>query len=108
MAMEVVKQAYENAKRNFSGFIIGVKKLDGEIGYTFHSSEGVDSLSLQGIKRIMTHDMYKGKGIPEILFVGKVKMKETEKGLEPTIEEVDMSKIYLQKDLTLKRRTSNQ
>ena len=94
MAMKVVKEAYENAKREFSGLVVGVKKPDGEVGYTFHSSSPLNSL--QGIKRVMTHDMYKGK-VPEIVYVGKVKMKKTEKGFEPTIEEVDMSKVQLQK-----------
>ena len=95
MAEEVVKQAYENAKRNFSGFVIGVKDTSDGIGYTFHSSEDGHLGSLQGIKRVMTDDMYKRKGIPEIVYIAKVRIKETEKGLEPTLEEVDMSKLDL-------------
>ena len=94
MAEEVVKKAYEDTKRNFGGFLIGVKTPSGEIGYTFHSK--FDRLnSLQAIRFVMTDDMY--KTVPEIVYVAKVKMIETEKGLEPTLEIIDMSKVELEK-----------
>lgn len=99
MAMEFVKKEYENVQKEFNGkIVIGVKKSDGGVHYNFYSSP---LNSLQGIKRIMTDDMYKGKGIPEIVYVGKVKLEETERGLEPTLEEVDMSKVKLEKPMKI-------
>jgi hypothetical protein len=92
MAMEVVKKEYEAIKRSIDGrIVIGVEKTKGDTRYMF-SPEGLESLD--SIKRVMTLEMY--KGIPEIVYVGKVKLQETENGLEPTLEDVDMSKVEIE------------
>ncbi|MFH1229718.1 MAG: hypothetical protein V1678_04830 [Candidatus Aenigmatarchaeota archaeon] len=104
MAMEVVKKEYEEIKRSIDGrIVIGVEKTKGDTRYIF-SPNGLENLD--SIKRVMTLEMYKGKGIPEIVYVGKVKLQETKNGLEPTLEDVDMSKTEIEQTPKLSEKAN--
>jgi len=84
MAMEFIKKEYEKSQKSFDGRIVaGFEKPDGSIRYTLW-----DQGSLETLKIITERE-----GSPKLAYVGKVKLQETEEGVVPTLEEVDMSKV---------------
>jgi len=78
MALEAAKTYLEDQ------VIIGLRRKNGKVEYS------VSRESLEALKYLQEETEGGKRGI---VFVGKVKFKETEKGLVLTVEEVDMSKV---------------
>ena len=81
MAEEFVKNAYEKLQKTFDGnIVIGIKKSNGNIEYSFFPHA------------ISTSDIEHGI-LPEIVYAGRIKIYETEKGLIPNLTDVEISEV---------------
>jgi lambda repressor-like predicted transcriptional regulator len=81
VAKEEYSKAIEKVNEEFErSTVIGCKRTDGKVVYRI--SPGVQTLKTM---------MEIGKA--EFSYVGQIKLQKTKKGLVPTLEEVDMSKV---------------